>query len=79
MPRIKSAVVCLVGGLACWACNGANAQIFGQRTEVTNCATAIGGNADRTTIQSGIPPDVFEALTAEFRKTQQDRKRPSIL
>jgi hypothetical protein len=74
MPRIKSAVPCVVGGLAWLISNGANAQLFGQRTEATNCATAIAGSADRTTIQNicGIPPDIFETLTAEFRKAQQD-------
>jgi hypothetical protein len=53
MPRIKSAVACLVGGLAWRVSNGANAQIFGQRTEATNCATAIAGSADRAIIQKG--------------------------
>jgi hypothetical protein len=74
MPGIKLAVACLVVCLGCWVSNGANAQIFGKRTEATNCATAIAGSADRATIQNicGIPPEVFEAITNEFRKAQQD-------
>jgi tetratricopeptide (TPR) repeat protein len=72
MPRIKSALACLVGGLAWWVSNGANAQIFGQRTEATKCAIAIAGNADRIQNICGIPPEVFEAITNEFRKAQQD-------
>jgi hypothetical protein len=74
MPRIKSIAACLFGALAWWVSNSANAQLFGQRTEATNCATAIAGSAERAIIQNicGIPPEVFEALTNEFRKAQQD-------
>jgi hypothetical protein len=76
MPRIKLAVACLVGCLAWWVSNGANAQIFGQRTEATSCGTAITGGANRAFIQNncGLPPEVFEALTSEFRKAQQDMR-----
>jgi tetratricopeptide (TPR) repeat protein len=75
MPLINPTAACLIGAaLAWWVPNGANAQIFGQRTEATKCATAIGGSADRTIIQNicGIPPEIFEVLTNEFRKAQQD-------
>jgi hypothetical protein len=74
MPVSKLAAVGLVGSLACLVFNGATAQLFDRRIEATNCATAIAGNADGARIQNicGLPPEVFEAITNEFRKAQQD-------
>lgn len=65
--RYAAVAACLLALVTFDLSRPAVAQILGDRTEATNCASAIGGSVNNSTVSvvCGIPPEVLDALVRD--------------
>src|SRR5688500_806981 len=64
--RCAAVAACLLALVNLDLPRSAMAQVFGDRTEATNCASAIGGSVENSTVNvvCGIPYEQFSQLMA---------------
>jgi tetratricopeptide (TPR) repeat protein len=76
----RSLIALLLAAVApLWTASFSDAQLLGNRTEATSCASAIGGNVTGSTISvvCGIAPEVLDALRRSI--TEPNEKIISLL